>query len=72
MNSSEKVEESCNSNMTDSSGGDIIAFTILLAMFLISMFILTILLGCEIIYCVFNNRKLRDPVSALIAIGTGI
>ena len=67
MNSSEKVEESCNSNMTDSSGGDIIAFTILLAMFLITMFILTMLLGCEIIYCVFTNRKLRDPVSALIA-----
>ena len=67
MNSSEKVEESCNSNMTDSSGGHIIAFTILLAMFLITMFILTMLLGCEIIYCVFTNRKLRDPVSALIA-----
>ena len=67
MNSSEKVEESCNSNMTDSSGGDIIASTILLAMFLITMFIFTMLLGCEIIYCVFTNRKLRDPVSALIA-----
>ena len=67
MNSSGKVEESCNSNMTDSSGGDIIAFPILLAMFLITMFILTMLLGCEIIYCVFTNRKLRDPVSALIA-----
>ena len=67
MNNSEKVEESCNSNMTDSSGGDIIASTILLAMFLITMFILTMLLGCEIIYCVFTNRKLREPVSALIA-----
>ena len=67
MNSSDKVDESCNSNMTDSSGGDIITFTILLAMFLITMFLLTMLLGCEIIYCLFTNRKLRDPVSALIA-----
>eukprot|EP00731_Ephydatia_muelleri_P002375 Em0001g2375a len=52
-------------NFTRASGGHSTVLTIF-AILEFAIFILKLLLGCVVIYCVYRSKKLRDPVSALM------
>ena len=63
-NHSESIStQNCNSNLTYAGEAGVeIAIPILN----LALIVLTLLLGSGIIYCVYHNKTLRDPVSVLI------
>ena len=66
-NSSDVIaSQNCSSyNFTRAYGRDSTVLTIF-AILEFAIFILKLLLGCVVIYCLYRSKKLRDPVSALM------
>ena len=66
-NSSDVIaSQNCSSyNFTRASGEHSTALTIF-AILEFAIFILKLLLGCVVIYCLYRSKMLRDPVSALM------
>ena len=65
-NSDVFATQNCSSYiLTRASGGHSTVFTIF-SILELTIFILKLLLGCVVIYCLYRSKMLRDPVSALM------